>query len=43
MTSTEVTYKADLNRFMQENVKHIVTNISEDVMEYGVTGLKDAT
>lgn len=40
MTSTEITYKADLNRFMQENVKNMITNLSEDVMQYGVEGVK---
>lgn len=36
IVSTETTYKSDVNKIIQENVKSIVTNISEDVMKNGI-------
>jgi fructose-1,6-bisphosphatase/sedoheptulose 1,7-bisphosphatase-like protein len=36
-SASEVSYKIDLNRSMQENVKNIVESISKDVTNYGIT------
>lgn len=36
IVSTETTYKSEVNRIVHENVKNIVTNISEDVMKNGI-------
>lgn len=35
-TANDITYKSDINRTMQENVKNVVLNISEDIMKNGI-------
>lgn len=38
---TEVTYKSEINSAMQENIKNIVVNISEDVMNNWIVWVAD--
>jgi len=35
--ASEVSYKIDLNRSMQENIKNIVESVSKDVTSYGIS------
>lgn len=40
--STEVTYSSDINRSLQENIKNIVTEISEDTMKNWIKWVSNA-
>lgn len=41
IVSSEVTYNSEINRALQENIKNIVMEISEDVMKNGINWLTD--